>query len=58
MLCYRGIVRRVWYISVMVRDVGGSSLRKSGANCSTTNYHHEWHLIASQIVPIMTLKCH
>ncbi|KAF5951704.1 hypothetical protein HYC85_009648 [Camellia sinensis] len=40
----------------MVRKVGGSSLRKSRSNCSTTNYRHEWHLIASRIVPTMTLK--
>ncbi|KAF5943247.1 hypothetical protein HYC85_020889 [Camellia sinensis] len=40
----------------MVRKVGGSNLRKSESNCSTTNYRHEWHLIASRIVPIMTLK--
>ena len=58
MWCYRGVVGRVWCIRFMVRKVGGSSLLKSGSNCSTTNYRHEWHLIASRIVPTMTLKCH
>ena len=49
MWCYRGVVERVWCIKFMVREVGGSSLRKSGSNCSTTNYRHEWHLITSRM---------